>query len=119
MKTPRIDAEKIEELKALVDDEDPDFLTELIDEYLISTEEGLKALRYAIQAKDTVTVVRTAHTLKGASSNLGVLSMAELSEQVESLGSNDSLNGAIEIVEKLESEFSEVRTDLQHLTATS
>ena len=70
METLRIDPNKIEELKELVDEDDPDFLIELLEDYIDNSEENLKAIRYAIQAKDTVTVVRTAHTLKGASSNI-------------------------------------------------
>lgn len=56
METPRIDPEKIEELRMLVDEDDPDFLIELLEEYMNNAEVSLEAIRYAIQAKDTVTV---------------------------------------------------------------
>ena len=63
-----IDTKKIEELKELVDEDDPGFLIELLEDYMNDSKENLKAIRYAIQAKDAVTVVKTAHKLKGASS---------------------------------------------------
>lgn len=56
METPRIDPDKIEELRMLVDEDDPDFLIELLEEYMNNAEVSLEAIRYAIQAKDTVTV---------------------------------------------------------------
>jgi len=54
MEKPRIDPQKIEELKELVDDDDPDFFIELLEDYMNNSEENLKAIRYAIQAKDTI-----------------------------------------------------------------
>jgi HPt (histidine-containing phosphotransfer) domain-containing protein len=113
MQTLRIDPKKIEELKELVDKDDPDFLIELIEDYMDNSEENLKAIRYAIQAKDTVTVVRTAHTLKGASSNIGAVNMTELSKQLEHLGSEETLEGAVELIDRLDVEFVEVKSELE------
>ena len=113
MEAPRIDPEKIEELRTLVDEDDPDFLIELLEEYMNNAEVSLEAIRYAIQAKDTVTVVTTAHTLKGASSSIGAVIMAELSKQLEFLGRQDTLNGAVELIGELEQEFVEVKQDLK------
>ncbi|MCZ6818542.1 MAG: Hpt domain-containing protein [Calditrichaeota bacterium] len=113
METPRIDPEKIEELRMLVDEDDPDFLIELLEEYMNNAEVSLEAIRYAIQGKDTVTVVTIAHTLKGASSSIGAVIMAELSKQLEFLGRQDTLNGAVELIGQLEQEFVEVKHDLK------
>ena len=116
METFTIDPGKIEELKELVDEDDPDFLIELLEDYMDNSEENLKAIRYAIQAKDTVTVVRTAHTLKGASSNIGAVNMTELSKQLEELGREETLHGAVELIDQLEVEFVEVKTELEKET---
>ncbi len=113
METLRIDPQKIEELKELVDKDDPDFLIELIEDYMDNSEENLKAIRYAIQAKDTVTVVRTAHTLKGASSNIGAVNMTELSKRLEHLGTEETLEGAVELIDRLDVEFVEVKSELE------
>lgn len=117
METLRIDPKKIEELKELVDEDDPDFLIELLEDYMDNSEENLKAIRYAIQAKDTVTVVRTAHSLKGASSNIGAVNMTELSDQLEHLGRGKTLEGAVELIDQLEGEFVEVKCELEKETA--
>lgn len=117
METLRIDPKKIEELKELVDEDDPDFLIELLEDYMDNSEENLKAIRYAIQAKDTVTVVRTAHSLKGASSNIGAVNMTELSGQLEHLGRGKTLEGAVELIDQLEGEFVEVKCELEKETA--
>lgn len=117
METLRIDPKKIEELKELVDEDDPDFLIELLEDYMDNSEENLKAIRYAIQAKDTVTVVTTAHSLKGASSNIGAVNMTELSDQLEHLGRGKTLEGAVELIDQLEGEFVEVKCELEKETA--
>ena len=113
METLRIDPKKIEELKELVDEDDPGFLIELIEDYMDNSEENLKAIRYAIQAKDTVTVGRTAHTLKGASSNIGAVNMTELSKQLEHLGTEETLEGAVDLIDRLDVEFVEVKSELE------
>jgi len=113
METLRIDPKKIEELKELVDEDDPGFLIELIEDYMDNSEENLKAIRYAIQAKDTVTVLRTAHTLKGASSNIGAVNMTELSKQLEHLGTEETLEGAVDLIDRLDVEFVEVKSELE------
>ncbi len=113
MEKPRIDPQKIEELKELVDDDDPDFLIELLEDYMNNSEENLKVIRYAIQAKDTMTVVRTAHTLKGASSNIGAVNMTELSKQLEHLGTEETLEGAVDLIDRLDVEFVEVKSELE------
>ena len=117
METLRIDPKKIEELKELVDEDEPDFLIEMLEDYMDNSEENLKAIRYAIQAKDTVTVVRTAHSLKGASSHIGAVNMTELSEQLEHLGKGKTLEGAVELIDQLEGEFVEVKCELEKETA--
>ena len=117
METPRIDPQKIEELKELVDDDDPDFFIELLEDYMNNSEENLKAIRYAVQAKDTATVVKTAHILKGASSNIGAVNMTELSKQLEHLGREEILEGAVELIDRLDVELVEVKSDLEKKTA--
>jgi len=116
METLRIDLRKIKELKKLVDDDHPHFLIELLEDYMNNSEENLKAIRYAIQAKDTVTVVKTAHTLRGASSNIGAVNMTELSKQLEQLGREKTLEGAVELINRLEVEFVEVKSELEKET---
>ncbi len=116
METPRIDPQKIEELKEWVDDEDPDFFIELLEDYMNNSEENLKAIRYAIQAKDTATVVKTAHILKGASSNIGAVNMTELSKQLQHLGRAETLEGAVELIDRLDVELVEVKSELEKET---
>ena len=116
MEKPRIDLRKIEELKELVDDDDPDFFIELLKDYMNNSEENLKAIRYAIQAKDNVTVVKTAHILKGASCNIGAVNMTELSKQLEHLGREEILEGAVELIDRLDVELVEVKSELEKET---
>jgi len=116
METLTIDPGKIEELKTLVDEDDPDFLIELLEDYMNDSKENLKAIRYAIQAKDAVTVVKTAHTLRGTSSNIGAVNMTELSKQLEHLGNEETLEGAVELIDRLDVELVEVKSELEKET---
>ncbi|MFQ5677382.1 MAG: Hpt domain-containing protein [bacterium] len=115
MEANKRNTEKVTDLDALVDNDAPDLQVNFIDEYLTSTEQGLKILRYAICANDSFTVTRTAQSMKGASNILGAKTMTELAEQLERLSRGASLTGAVELVDKLTSEFSLVRTDLRQL----
>ncbi|MFQ5649938.1 MAG: Hpt domain-containing protein [bacterium] len=107
--TTTIDVTVIEQLKELVDDEDPDFLTDLFQEYLEDVTTHLSKLVQSIEAMDTVTVVKTAHTLKGASSNLGARHMAELFTELEKTAKREDADGARKLLSELQKEFGNVR----------
>jgi HPt (histidine-containing phosphotransfer) domain-containing protein len=60
---------------------------------------------------------RAAHNLKGSSNNLGARTMAELSAALEVLGKNGTVEGATELVTRLEQEYQRVCQDLANTGA--
>ena len=110
--TPAIDLKIIASLKELVDEDDPDFLRDLLEEYLNNTTGSIKDLRRAIESEDAVTVAETAHSLKGASSNIGAKNMAKLYEGLETIAKAQSLDEAPDYLSDLEREFRHVKAEL-------
>ena len=79
-----LDMEQVGELIAL----DPELavLAEFIDMYTGQVPERIAALRLALLANDLPAVSREAHTLKGASANLGAAKVARVAKQIELAG---------------------------------
>lgn len=77
--TPHIDAEQLAELKEVLEDE----FSVLIDTYLTDAKFRLQLIENGINSQDYEAVRLAAHSLKGASANLGALMLAELCEKLE------------------------------------
>lgn len=67
-------------------DGDREFAVELIEMYRIDTRQRLETLREATASGDWSRVEREAHTIKGASSNMGTGRVRVLAYELEKLG---------------------------------
>ena len=80
----------------------------ILDVYLSDIPVRLQSLRSAAAADDFELITRTAHSIKGASANIGALRVAELARRVELAASDDELpSGAV--LRALEEEFERLR----------
>jgi HPt (histidine-containing phosphotransfer) domain-containing protein len=95
-----LDEQALATLLEMVGD-DPEFVDELADAYLADVPTQEAALRDALSRSSAADLVRPAHTLKGASLNLGGRQVAELAREIEERGRAGSLDGAEELVAKL------------------
>lgn len=86
---------------------EPDFVVELIDLYLSEATRFFNAIREALANHDWLTAKRTAHTLRGSSSNLGILQMAVIAGALEQLTADQGASAA-ELLRDLEDEFMRV-----------
>jgi HPt (histidine-containing phosphotransfer) domain-containing protein len=77
--TPHIDAEQLAELKEVLEDE----FGVLISTYLTDAKFRLQLIQNGINCQDYEAVRLAAHSLKGASANLGALILAQLCEKLE------------------------------------
>jgi two-component system sensor histidine kinase/response regulator len=84
---------------------DKGFFKEMIGEFLDYAPKQLEILAEAIKTGDAKVVEREAHSLKGASGNLGAKPIADLALQLEILGRTGDLAGAKEIIHNLRTEF--------------
>ena len=79
MMTIHLNLEQLAELKEVLEDE----FSVLITTYLQDAELRQQMITAAIQAKDYNAARLAAHSLKGASANLGALMLAEICEHLE------------------------------------
>jgi len=86
-----LDMEQLNELKEVLEDE----FQVLINTYLIDAQLRLKLIEEGLDTKNYEQVRLAAHSLKGASANIGALILAQLCEQLEhycKIGHNTSLS---------------------------
>ncbi|HYR75904.1 MAG TPA: Hpt domain-containing protein [Pyrinomonadaceae bacterium] len=105
-----LDVETLKAFEKVKSEDGSDFVIELIDLYLEGTPQRIQAIREAAFEKEWVLLKRTAHTIKGSSSTLGLHRVAQVCQELEvTLSSNDAIDG---LVQALESRFAEAREAL-------
>jgi len=109
---PVIDPQAIEDLRAL-NPEDPAFLRELIDLFVLDVPARITEIEQALASKDAVLLTRAAHTIKGSCSNFGATSLREVSHAMEQQGKASDFATAAASLETLRAEFSRVTEALQ------
>ena len=97
--------------KALLEafDGDQDFLKEIIEMFVADTPKMLKDIQAAIDAKDAVTLQRTAHALKGMVGNFQAETAVEKAYALEKMGQN----AALEMAEPVFAELSNLVAELE------
>ncbi len=81
-----IDFQVLQNLRQLDDEEDPDFLGELIKIYLSDAPQHLETIKEAIFLGDADSLKLASHTLKSSSANLGAVSFSEVCKELELMG---------------------------------
>jgi PAS domain S-box-containing protein len=112
-----LDHSQIELLRSL-DDGDGAVLTEIIEQFLSQTLEGRAELERGLQEGDSSSLQRTAHTIRGASANIGASTLAAVCAEIETRGRDVQLNGTAGLVEQFDAEFARVRDALSQLVLT-
>jgi CheY-like chemotaxis protein len=99
----------LEEMRALQEQGQADFVQEMVDLYLSGTPPLLATIREAIAQGDAEGLKLAAHTLKGNSMSLGVQQVAALSLSLELSGRSQTLTGTAVVLVELEREFERAR----------
>jgi two-component system sensor histidine kinase/response regulator len=89
-----------------------DFVTRLIDQYLVESVSRMAALKDAVERQDAPALRLATHSLKGTSSTVGANRMAAICAELEQLARGATLETAPALVTKLEDEFTRVRQAL-------
>ncbi|MDQ3302653.1 MAG: response regulator [Actinomycetota bacterium] len=104
-----VDHSKLEDLRELQEEGEPDILEELVEIFLGDAPRQLETLREATETVDARSVKRIAHTLKGSCGNMGAVRMAALCGELEAIGHSEDLGAAPAHIFRLEEEFGRVR----------
>jgi PAS domain S-box-containing protein len=106
----------LETLRGLGGDE---FLDEVIDAFLDDAPELVATLRRSLDEQGSEELRRAAHTLKSNGATLGAERFAELCRTLEQQAKSGELDGASELVERIEQEYSSLEEALSALRSES
>ena len=99
------------ELRESVGD-DPEFLAELIGDFIADAPAQLESLREAAGSGDAATARRAAHTLKGNSRTFGAGELASLCQEAEAAATAGELDAVLTHVDEIDREWARVRAEL-------
>jgi HPt (histidine-containing phosphotransfer) domain-containing protein len=111
-----LDPAQLELLRSL-DDGEGVVLSEIVREYLAQAEVGRGELARTVEVGDSRALERAAHSLRGASANIGATVLADLCAEMELRGRLEQLDATGPLVERFDSEYGRVRDALDHLLA--
>ena len=111
-----LDPSQVELLRSL-DDGEGVVLIEIIHEYLAQAEVGRGELARIVEVGDSRALERAAHSLRGASANIGATALADVCAEMEVQGRLEQLDATEQLVERFDSEYGRVRDALDHLLA--
>ncbi len=115
---PALDQEIVSTLQAMGDEADPTFFREVVEAFFTDTADLIATLQQAITSEEMDVIERTAHTLKGSSTNVGALGMADICYELQTAGSVANILETAACLTRLESEFARVCRALADLLAT-
>ena len=108
---PAVDVAAIARLREIADG-DLTFLKEVFSAYQTDTAKRLVDLRSALETGDAKGMRRTAHTIKGSSLNVGAKNLTAYCHQLEQIAASGKLDGAAELIVRIEQESKRVEAEL-------
>jgi PAS domain S-box-containing protein len=110
-----LDPSAIESVRELGGD---DFLAEVIDTFLVDAPALVAGLRTTNEEGDTEGLRRTAHTLKSNGQILGAERFSELCRALEDQAKSGELDGAAELLDRIERDYAALEATLAALRST-
>jgi HPt (histidine-containing phosphotransfer) domain-containing protein len=107
-----VDFAVIAELRALSEDADPDFLAELVSQFVVDTDTRLGQLRGALDAGDSGSAGAIAHSIKGSSGAVGGRGLALSCGRLEKKANAGHLAAGQGDLREVEDEYDELRRTL-------
>jgi HPt (histidine-containing phosphotransfer) domain-containing protein len=84
-----------------VSEDDPEFELELLTMLAEDVKIHINDLRQAVIDGDALAIANEAHYIKGASANVGIISITAAAKQIEALARQQRLDDTAEIVERM------------------
>jgi PAS domain S-box-containing protein len=116
---PVLDPEIVRGLERLGKESGEDLMGQLATMFLVDADRRVAALREGLAHDDAPAMARSAHTLRGASANLGATTLARLCATLEAGSETGDLLGSGPLLEAVEAELDQVRLALDEATVTS
>ena len=88
------------------------FVTELVDVFLVDGDGHVKELRQAVERGDAETARRAAHTLKSNAATFGAGPLTEICREIEALSKDGELSIAEDRLARVDAEWGRVRAGL-------
>lgn len=110
---PLIDWNIVNGLLELGEEEEKSFLKEILDVYKGQYPELLDGIQKAYQQSQAKDMVLNAHSLKGASLNIGALQLAEICREIEMKGRNNDFSGVASLIEKVENTYTQTMEEFK------
>jgi HPt (histidine-containing phosphotransfer) domain-containing protein len=108
-----LDNQALDTLATLFGDEGPSALVALIDEYLGEMILALPRIDAAIESRNSNDLYVLAHTLKSSSANMGAMTVAEISKQIEAAARVGEWDYVIEHLAELKNEYPRVQRAME------
>ncbi len=102
------DLDVLTQLKSIQQDGNPDILEGLFSVFVRDVPSHFSTLRGSLTDNDAGALKKAAHHLKGSTSQLGIVRMANLCASLEEKGESGSLDGAEMLMDYLEREYQDV-----------
>jgi two-component system, sensor histidine kinase and response regulator len=115
---PAIDRSRLDELADLGDEEDPEWLTSILQKFEEDATSRIVKLVVAVEEGKPDLLGQIAHALKGSCGNIGAVPMSAIADELQRLGQSGSVEGATEKISSLENEFNRVKTAIGEYKAT-
>jgi CheY-like chemotaxis protein/HPt (histidine-containing phosphotransfer) domain-containing protein len=112
-RAPALDAHVIARLERLGADAGEDLMEQLTALFLADADMGVVAMRDALAADDAASLLRCAHSLRGASANVGANARAGLCATLEAVSASGNLATGQAHLAALETELGRVRAALR------
>jgi HPt (histidine-containing phosphotransfer) domain-containing protein len=91
-----------------ISEDDPEFELELLTMLAEDVKVHIDELRQAVVDRDMLAIGHEAHYIKGASANVGIISITAAAKKIEALASNQLLADIVPVIEQM-------TIDLKHL----
>ena len=114
--SPALSAEVVARLRALEDATEPSLVSQIFTSFLSDGAERIRGFETLPGWERRPALRKTAHALRGASANIGAQHMADIAQQLETLGKSDSMTGAVALIEEIEAEFERIKAEITELS---
>jgi PAS domain S-box-containing protein len=114
-----IDRRRIEQLRSLESEDNPNLVAEIVDMFLRDAPQHLDRLSAAAASSDAAALKAVAHRFLSGIENLGAVAMRQRCMAIEALGRDGRTDGAADLVEQLRADFAAARETLGALIAES